>query len=239
MFEQVIFLGNENIYIEELGIEKNLVPIENSFSPLNNENIVSDKNQFIKSIKKAINLSGKSKEMTFLLPDVIFTSKVLFFEKFPILLKKKEELIHWKLHNYLPAKSSLYNIQYSIFNQNVLTFALPNTWYNVLNECISTVFSDCYNIFPEFLYILNKLKTSNNTNCILIINRKNYFTASLIDNGVPLLIRTRVKNTTINMKEEIATVLKIVKEKLNWTNEKIVVFGNKLEDYQTIIQRWN
>lgn len=238
MFEQVIYLGNENLYIEELGINRKTICNNSVYNPFEQNNIVIDSKKFDHLIKNAIDSTSNSKDLTFLLPDTMFVSKVLTFEKLPLSLKKKQELIYWKLENFLPAKESLYDIQYTINNLNVLTFALSKSSYNALNNCIFNSLNRSFNIVPEFLYILDKLKKSNNNDCLLIINREKYFTAAYIRNSFPEFIRTRIKTNSININEELNTVKKIVEEKWEYENNQIIVFGKEIDNYKTVIQEW-
>lgn len=237
MFEQVVYFGHENFYIEEFGVERNCFENKSDFNPFLNDSIVKDKNLFLNFVGKELKSLNKNKNLTILLPDIMFFSKVLYFEKFPISLKKKNELIFWKLENYLPAKQNLYDIQYSISNNFVLTFAIPKTNNNIINNCIMNNYSNEYNILPEFLYILNNAKKNNLINCILIINRKKYFTATYLKDGFPLFIRTRLKTDSIKMEDEINIFKNIINEKWDG-NKEIVVFGEYLESYKCFQQEW-
>ncbi len=239
MFEQIIHLGIKKITTVVNDTQKNQIDNNEIFSPLNMEMPIKDSSLFTKLIQNAIAYTEKDKDLTFLLPDVVFASKVLQFDKLPISLKKKEELIHWKLKNFLPAKESLYTVRYSIKDNFVLTFALPNSVFNSINKCISDAYSNCYNIMPEMLYLLNKLTNAHNENCILIINRDLYFSVGLIENGFPRFIRTRIKNQNISIEQEIETAIKIIEEQNGITNKNIIVFGNPVENMKSMVQEWN
>ncbi len=214
------------------------VPLGGALDPLSVDHPVRDVKLFRDALASAGKRLNRRRGYRVLLPDSLVFAKVLSFDHIPFSLKKRDEMIKWKMDAFLPGRADLFHIQYDISGKNsVLVAAMAQTALAELVESLNVLNTHCFSMFPESFFYANAfLEQEKSGSAVLLVNRKRHFSGLVLEEGLVTFVRFRKKIKDMGLPRELEMLSEMTANDLP---PRRLLLGDPAEiDGEVIGNRW-
>ncbi len=235
--EQTIVLTESELQLHGVSTTVHAIPLGGALDPLNVDHPVREARVLAKAITSAGHRLNRRKGCNVLLPDSLVFAKVLTFDGIPFSLKKRDEMIRWKMDAFLPGRVESFNVQYNISGKTVLVAAMPRSTVEELTEHLGLLDIKCFSMVPESFHYANAfLEREKEGSAILLVNRSHHFSGLVVQNGSVSFVRFRKKIQGIGLQEELDMFSEMVGVDVP---ERILLFGEEAEiEAEVMGNRW-
>ncbi|PJB80111.1 MAG: hypothetical protein CO090_04525 [Acidobacteria bacterium CG_4_9_14_3_um_filter_49_7] len=213
------------------------IPVGGALNPLNVDHPVRDGKIMAEAVASAGRRLNRRKGCNILLPDSLVFAKVLTFDKIPFSLKKRDEMIRWKMDAFLPGRVTSFNVQYTISGNTVLVAAMPKSAVAELIAQLNLLNTKCFSMIPESFYYANAfLEREKEGSAVLFVNRSRHFSGLVVRNGMVSFVRFRKKIQDVSLREELDMFAEMVGVDVP---DRVLLFGEEAEiEAETMGNRW-
>lgn len=235
--EQTIVLTESELQLHGASTTVHVIPLGGTLDPLNVDHPVRDERVLAEAITSAGHRLNRRKGCSVLLPDSLVFAKVLTFDGIPFSLKKRDEMIRWKMDAFLPGHVESFNVQYNISGKTALVAAMANSTVEELTRHFSLLDTKCYSMVPESFHYANAfLEREKEGSAILLVNRAHHFSGLVVQNGSVSFVRFRKKIQGVSLQEELDMFGEMVNEKVP---KRVLLFGEDAEiEAEVMGNRW-
>lgn len=238
--EQQINLLESDIRITDTQGNRQRFPLGGPLTASGQEIELADPDGFTDALKAATAHLNRNRPLLAVLPDTLFFCRVLQFNRIPLSLKKRDELVQWRMAGYLPGKPGAFAIRYQVFGDRVLTVAVPRSVHAVICDSLEQFWTGCYRLIPETVRVLDLLQQDRNgQDRFLILRRESYFSGLVIQKGNPVLVRTRKFISGIGMEAEVDTMEKLMESEGLYLELEPDVIGWTPDGIVTVDEGWS
>jgi len=163
------------------------------------------------ALKRAAALMDRRKPVEIVVPDILFVCRVLTFDRVPVSLARRQELVNWKMQAFLPGLSDRYQIRYDVRGTRVLVAAMPTPVWQLVCGMVEDSLDNPYRMVPESVFLAERFLQEYQEG-LLIAVRQRYITAVGIQQGFPVLIRSRLKVAGLSVSEEVDLIRNLLSE---------------------------
>lgn len=235
--EQTIVLTESELQLHGVSGSVHSVPLGGALDPLAVDHPVRDGKILAEALSSAGRRLNRRKGCRILLPDSLVFAKVLTFDKIPFSLKKRDEMIKWKMDAFLPGRVGSFHVQYDVSGNSVLVAAMPGSTVEELLKQISLLNTRCFSMVPESFHYANAfLEREKEGSAILLVNRKRHFSGLVVQKGMVTFVRFRKKIQGLNLQQELNMFTEMVDADMP---DRVLLFGEAAEiEAETIGNRW-
>lgn len=235
--EQIIVLTEAELQLHGGSGTVHTVPLGAALDPLAADHPVRDGKILAEALASAGRRLNRRKGCRVLLPDSLVFAKVLTFGKIPFSLKKRDEMIKWKMDAFLPGRVGSFHVQYCVSGNSVLVAAMPKSTVEELLKQIKRLNTRCFSMVPESFYYANTfLEGEKEGSAVLLVNRARHFSGLVMRKGVVTFVRFRKKIEGLSLQQELNMFTEMVDSDMP---ERVLLFGEAAEiEAETMGNRW-
>ncbi len=209
--EQQINVLESDIHISDSQGNRQRFALGGPLAAPGQEITLADPDAFAEALKAATAVLNRNRPLLAVLPDTLFFCRVLQFDRIPLSLRKRDELIQWRMAGYLPGKPGAFVIRYQVFGDRVLTIAVPRSLHTEVCDRLEQHWNGCYRLVSETVRMMDLFQHDRNgQDRFLILRREGYFSGLVIQKGQPVLVRTRKFISGVSIETEIDTMEKLM-----------------------------
>ncbi len=235
--EQTIVLTESELQLHGAAGTVHAVPLGGALDPLAVDHPIRDNKILAEALASVGRRLNKRKGCRILLPDSLVFAKVLTFDKIPFSLKKRDEMIRWKMDAFLPGRVASFNVQYHVSGNSVLVAAMPESTVAELLMQGNILNTKCFSMVPESFHYANVfLEREKDGSAVLLTNRNRHFSGLVIQNGVVTFVRFRRKIQGLSLQQELDMFAEMVGGDMP---ERVLLFGEEAEIKAEVMgNRW-
>ncbi|NOZ13378.1 MAG: hypothetical protein GXO69_06985 [Acidobacteria bacterium] len=235
--EQTILVTESELQLFGMSGTVFSVPLGGALDPLAVDHPVRDGEVFRDALASVGKRLNRRKGCRVLLPDSLVFAKVLSFDHVPFSLKRRDEMIKWKMDAFLPGRVDLFHIQYDVWGDSVLVAAMAKTALAELVKGLSQLNAHCFSMLPEsFFYANIFLEQEKFGSALLLVNRNRHFSGLVLEAGRVAFVRFRKKIKDVGMARELEMLSEMTASDLP---DRRLLFGEPMEiEGEVIGNRW-
>lgn len=187
---------------------------------------LADPDRFGEALQAATARLKGGRALLTILPDTLFFCRILSFERIPFSLRKRDEMVQWRMAGYLPGKPGAFMIRYQVFGNRVLAVAIPVSVHTIMCNLLEQHWSGCYRMESETVRMMGLFQRERNgQDRFLVLKREGYFTGLVIQGGQPVLVRTRRFISGVSLEAELETMRSLMEEEGLSLDQNPEIFG--------------
>ena len=230
--EQRLFIHDKQVDLVRTGTHAHVdeIPLDGTLDltgPLEPE---SGTDLLRTALKRAAAMLDKRKPLEIIVPDILFICRVLTFDRVPVSLARRQELVNWKMQAFLPDLSDRYQIRYDVRGTRALVAAMPTPVWQHLCGLVEGVFANPYRMVPESVFLAERFLQEYQEGLVIAV-RERYITAVGVQEGFPVLIRSRLKVAGLSVSEEVDLIRNLLSEQCDGFTPDPLLLGDA-EDVQ-------
>ncbi len=235
--EQIIVITETDVRLLKKTGVTHTVSLGGALDPLTADQPIRDRGVLKDALASVVGRLNSRKGCAILIPDALVFAKVLKFDKIPFSLKKRDEMIRWKMDSFLPGKAASFEIRYEVSGDSVLVAAMPKRTLTELLGLFEGLGAKCFSLVPESFHYTNWfMEREPNGSAVLLVNRDRHFSGLVIQAGEVSFVRFRKKVPDLSLRQELDLFTGMVGTAIP---DRLFLFGNESDvDGEVVGNRW-